>query len=808
MIKKIVLPFIICLVINDSFGQADIQFEQKGSWIDDIAAPESSEVSKYDVKSGAYYKLIDYQVDLDKSSYYSHFVFNVLSSGGASNVSRIEISYDSSYQVVQFHKLVIHRRGEQIDRTSEVTFEYIKNEQQLQSNIYTGDVTALAVLEDIRKDDWVEFSYTVVGNNPVFKKGRYFMTILDDINPVDRLFVKVMHPKDEKYNYRISDETVSVDETEENENMAIRIDRQHIDAVDLEETTPSWIIPFKYFEISNSNSWAEVNDWAMELFDKKDSDAVDEVLAELFYPDYTQEEKINAIIDFVQDEIRYMGIETGMGSIMPFSPNQVLKQRFGDCKDKSLLMATMMRKIGLECYPALVNSVLMEKIENHVPGGSMFDHVIVNFKYQGNDYWVDPTFSYQGGDYKTLTTFDYGLALIVKEGTTKLTDLGIEDNSSSTNIEEYLNVSSYTQPGKMKVTTTLRGSRADYTRQILEYYSLKELADYYKSYYSRLFPTLYEENRMKVNDDIESNQMTTIEEYLIPDIWKENQEGYEGKYTLNYHPINVYSYLSALSCEKKNQPVFQSHPTRFRQHTTIDFVEGLNIETEEKTVDNVAFTFTKKVELVEPTKVILEYSYETKLKEIDPEDFSKVCQDINEIVDNIPIIFYFPKQKFNLENLPFDLDFFEINLRNEPLTNQGYFIDSVENKVVTFNNIVGIVSVEKEDVTAAVLKDGIEAHLIKFLDSSQSKESNYTPLKLTVNKLQVNEKVRKKTQKAQLDFDYTVTFRREGKSFEYQLRGSLESEGQNARELHEKNIRNSLKQLLSGLSPEVFQVID
>ena len=40
---------------------------------------------------------------------------------------------------------------------------------------------------------------------------------------------------------------------------------------------------------------------------------------------------MNAVINFVQNDIRYMGIEQGIGSIKPFTPEQVVKQRFGDC---------------------------------------------------------------------------------------------------------------------------------------------------------------------------------------------------------------------------------------------------------------------------------------------------------------------------------------------------------------------------------------------------------------------------------------------------------------------------------------------
>ena len=48
-------------------------------------------------------------------------------------------------------------------------------------------------------------------------------------------------------------------------------------------------------------------------------------------------------VNFVQNEIRYMGIETGKYSHKANSPEKVFKQRYGDCKDKSLLLASILK---------------------------------------------------------------------------------------------------------------------------------------------------------------------------------------------------------------------------------------------------------------------------------------------------------------------------------------------------------------------------------------------------------------------------------------------------------------------------------
>ena len=53
----------------------------------------------------------------------------------------------------------------------------------------------------------------------------------------------------------------------------------------------------------------------------------------------------------MQDEVRYLGLENGISAYKPSSPNKVYNQRFGDCKDKSLLLVTMLNQMNIEAYP-------------------------------------------------------------------------------------------------------------------------------------------------------------------------------------------------------------------------------------------------------------------------------------------------------------------------------------------------------------------------------------------------------------------------------------------------------------------------
>ena len=62
----------------------------------------------------------------------------------------------------------------------------------------------------------------------------------------------------------------------------------------------------------------------------------------------TDRERIEAINDFVHDNIRYVAIEHGDNSHRPDLPSEVLRKRYGDCKCSAALIRAMLRGVGID----------------------------------------------------------------------------------------------------------------------------------------------------------------------------------------------------------------------------------------------------------------------------------------------------------------------------------------------------------------------------------------------------------------------------------------------------------------------------
>ena len=58
-------------------------------------------------------------------------------------------------------------------------------------------------------------------------------------------------------------------------------------------------------------------------------------------------DKVQAIGEFVQQQIRYVAIEIGIGGAQPHPAADIFHSRYGDCKDKATLLAAMLGSVGI-----------------------------------------------------------------------------------------------------------------------------------------------------------------------------------------------------------------------------------------------------------------------------------------------------------------------------------------------------------------------------------------------------------------------------------------------------------------------------
>lgn len=205
---------------------------------------------------------------------------------------------------------------------------------------------------------------------------------------------------------------------------------------------------------------------------------------------------------------RYLGIEVGAGSHAPSAPALVYQRRFGDGKDKALLMVALLEALGVEAAPALVDTDVTSGVARLAPTPHAFNHVLVRVTVAGKTYWLDPTRVLQAGDLAHLFQPDYGQALVLADGTTNLVAMAQPDAMRSKRVASVFDLrGGFGGAVTYTVNTTLRGAAADSMRANLAS-NRAQMARQYVDYYGRSYPGLVAAGELDVQDEPERNTLT------------------------------------------------------------------------------------------------------------------------------------------------------------------------------------------------------------------------------------------------------------------------------------------------------------
>ena len=146
--------------------------------------------------------------------------------------------------------------------------------------------------------------------------------------------------------------------------------------------------------LSTIPDWETVSRWYWNLCKPRLDTVTPEMrtkVAELIDGAESDMEKVRKIFRFVSQEVRYMGITTE-DTAPGYEPHDVsitFKNRYGVCRDKAALLASMLQLAGLKGYPVLIHVGPKKDIEVPQP---YFNHAIcaVELK-QGKYTLMDPT---------------------------------------------------------------------------------------------------------------------------------------------------------------------------------------------------------------------------------------------------------------------------------------------------------------------------------------------------------------------------------------------------------------------------------
>jgi transglutaminase-like putative cysteine protease len=142
-------------------------------------------------------------------------------------------------------------------------------------------------------------------------------------------------------------------------------------------------------------------------------------------------EKVEAIYNWVQQNIKYIAIEDGLGGFKPRSAETVYNRRYGDCKDMSNLLHNMLNMADIPSNLAWIGTKRIPYSHKEVPTPMADNHMICTY-FNGEKYFfLDAT-----DQYNMLgmpTTHIQGREALVHKGTNDFELINVPVVSSEEN---------------------------------------------------------------------------------------------------------------------------------------------------------------------------------------------------------------------------------------------------------------------------------------------------------------------------------------------------------------------------------------
>jgi len=570
-------------------GNGGVSVHAAPNWAQRADAAEGR-VPREDVRWGIYGILTDHQVRITDRGVVEYFrrVRKVLSPTAVQNASEVSIDFDPSFQRLVLHDVVLVRGAKRVNQLDVANVRVIEKERDADQDIYDGSLTALLFLNDVRPGDIIDYSYSLEGSNPLL--GAKYADEFDFSSPfpVREMRHRVIAPVSRTFYWRASRGTKPTAERSGGEQI-FSWTRHNVVAQDVEDDTPEWYDPWETLQISEYATWRDVAAWADDLFRADDASraAARALAAKIRREHPAHDEQLAAAVRFVQDDIRYLGIEMGRNSHEPHQPAATLTQRYGDCKDKAFLLSMLLRELGIEAYPALVNTKLRRRLDVFLPSPFLFDHVITEVIDGGKTYWIDATIADQGGTLATIDTPNDERALVVRAGTTALATIETR-GGGSVRIRQSYAANDLTSPASLDVEAVYSGRSADEIRAKLSEQSSAELAKHEINRYAADTPDIVAAQPLRIRDDRVHDTISLRERYIIANFFR------GGRWT--YVPRSIEKHLQRPELIVRTMPLAVDSPLDIEETTEIHLPSALRANARDAVVHTPALRYERRVE--------------------------------------------------------------------------------------------------------------------------------------------------------------------------------------------------------------------
>jgi len=260
--------------------------------------------------------------------------------------------------------------------------------------------------------------------------------IFQNDNPIGEKKLEIKIPDNIELYKKSKGENIEFSSEKTNNCKVYKWEKKDLPKIEIEEYKPYMFFISPSVTFSTSNDWGKIIEQLFDEYTKKTKpDKIIKKKAKKITRGVKNDlEKIINIYKFITKEIKPINLPLGLDGYEPHKASIVLKNGYGDIRDKTALLLSFLKALKYRCFPVFVP--VERKPEKELVVMDQFSTIFVGVELNGKTIYLDPNGEYNLLGYYNLRKDIEGLAINEsKDKWIKLNYYNNIKNKVSTDIE-------------------------------------------------------------------------------------------------------------------------------------------------------------------------------------------------------------------------------------------------------------------------------------------------------------------------------------------------------------------------------------
>lgn len=446
-------------------------FAPPSAWVDVAPVPPAPPV----VDAAAVQTLLDdnqSRLSPDGDAYFNRRIRKILKPEGLTGLTSFGMTWSPDTESLTFHWMRLIRGAQTIDLLGDgKKMLVLRRETDLERAMLDGRMSATQQLEGLQVGDILDFAFTTTRKDPIVQGRSYDAEGLTFAGVATRYRAVVSWPEATPARWNATQGFGPPTVSQRDARTWLTFDAANAQTPKAPVGAPLRFRRLGSLEVSSFQTWKEVSVLmaphyakAMELDKDSPIKAEAKTIAAA-----SKDPKVRAFaaLRLVEEKTRYFFIGLGEGGYVPARADETWQRRFGDCKGKTVLLLALLKELGIQAEPALVNLGGGDGLDERLPSLGAFNHVIVRATIEGKVYWLDGTRTGDRSGLESLNVPPHHWALPVRAAGADLEALVVPPPSRPTamTVTRFDASQGLDAPAPMTMTTRVTGDAANAFRQ-------------------------------------------------------------------------------------------------------------------------------------------------------------------------------------------------------------------------------------------------------------------------------------------------------------------------------------------------------